>query len=53
MKTQLLTIRFVSILSFSLNNRYNVNIVVGMTMKVASHVNFKHQNASLSNQEVK
>jgi len=53
MNTQLESIKFVSLLSCSLNRMYSVSNVVGITIKVANKDSFKHQNTSLSNHEVK
>jgi len=53
MNTQLESIRFVSLLSCSLNKMYSVRKVVGITIKVANKGNLRHQKTSLSNHEVK
>ena len=52
MKTHEVNVMLLSLLFFSVKRRYNVKIEVGITMNVARHVNFRHQNISFNNHEI-
>ena len=52
MKTHEVNVMLPSLLFFSVKRRYNVKIEVGITMNVAIHVNFRHQNISFNNHEI-